>query len=118
MSSSPCHAVINIIEAQHHQNAAAKKKVAFDALYALDSEGDDTEDEGLADSLQKVKGRTLGDPTTSLSRSRRTADLQAALHVPSRTSTYLFRSPDNKFLIPGGLRSPLNFWKSSAHRIQ
>jgi hypothetical protein len=72
MSSSPCHAVINIIEAQHHQNAAAKKKVAFDALYALDSEGDDTEDEGLADSLQKVKGRTLGDPTTSLSRSRRT----------------------------------------------
>jgi hypothetical protein len=72
MSSSPCHAVINIIAAQHHQNAAAKKKVAFDALYALDDEGDDMEDEGLADSFQKVKGRTLGDPTTSLSRSRRT----------------------------------------------
>jgi hypothetical protein len=72
MSSSPCHAVINIIAAQHHQNAAAKKKVAFDALYALDDEGDDIEDEGLADSIQKVKGRTLGDPTTSLSRSRRT----------------------------------------------
>jgi hypothetical protein len=72
MSSSPCHAVINIIAAQHHQNAAAKKKAAFDALYAMDNESDNTEDEGLAESLQKVKGRTLGDPTTSLSRSRRT----------------------------------------------
>lgn len=72
MSSSPCSAVINIIAAQHHQNAAARKKAAFDALYALDDDSDDMEDEGLADSVQKVKGRTLGDPTTSLSRSRRT----------------------------------------------
>lgn len=72
MSSSPCKAVINIIAAQHHQNAAARKKIAFDALYALDDEGDEIEDEGLAESFPKVKGRTLGDPTTSLSRSRRT----------------------------------------------
>lgn len=86
MSSSPCKAVINIIGGQHHQNAAARKKVAFDALYALDNEGDEMEDEGLAESFQKVKGRTLGDPTTSLSRSRRT---------PGRTSGSLARSVSN-----------------------
>jgi len=87
MSSSPCNAVINIIAAQHHQNAAARKKAAFDALYALDNDGDDMEDEGLADSFQKVKGRTLGDPTTtSLSRSRRT---------PGRTPGSFARSISN-----------------------
>jgi hypothetical protein len=86
MSSSPCHAVFNIIEAQHHQNAAAKKKVAFDALYALDDEDDEPEDEGLAESFQKVKGRALGDPTTSLSRSRRT---------PGRTPCSFARSFSN-----------------------
>jgi hypothetical protein len=86
MSSSPCHAVINIIAAQHHQNAAAKKKVAFDALYALDDDGDESEDEGLAESFQKVKGRTLGDPTTSLSRSRR---------IPGRTPGSFARSFSN-----------------------
>ncbi|KAI4729256.1 DNA polymerase beta-like protein [Aureobasidium sp. EXF-10728] len=72
MSSSPCSAVINIIAAQHHHNAAARKRAAFDALYALDDEGDEVEDEGLVASFKAVKGKTLGDPTTSLSRSRRT----------------------------------------------
>lgn len=84
MSSSPCKAVTSIIAAQHQQNAAARKKIAFDALYALDDEGDEMQDEGLAESFQKVKGRTLGDPTTtSLSRSRRT---------PGRTPGSLARS--------------------------
>lgn len=86
MSSSPCNAVINIIAAQHQQNAAARKKIAFDALYALDDEEDELEDEGLAESFKKVKGRTLGDPTTSLSRSRRT---------PGRTPGSFARSFSN-----------------------
>jgi hypothetical protein len=86
MSSSPSHAVNNTIAAQQHQNAAAEKKVAFDALYALDDEEDEVEDEGLAESFQKVKGRTLGDPTTSLSRSRRT---------PGRTPGSFARSLSN-----------------------
>ncbi|KAH0144518.1 hypothetical protein KCU82_g15157, partial [Aureobasidium melanogenum] len=86
MSSSPCSAVINIIAAQHRQNAAARKKAAFDALYALDNESDEVQDEGLAASLQQVKGRTLGDPTTFLSRSRRT---------PGRPPGSLARSVSN-----------------------
>ncbi|KAI4842316.1 DNA polymerase beta-like protein [Aureobasidium sp. EXF-8845] len=86
MSSSPCHAVTNIIAAQHQQDAAARKKIAFDALYALDDENDEHEDEGLAESYQKVKDRTLGDPTTSLSRSRRT---------PGRTPGSFARSFSN-----------------------
>lgn len=100
MSSSPCKAVINIIAAQHHQNAAARKKVAFDTLYALDDEGDETEDEGLAESFQKVKGRTLGDPTTSLSRSRRT---------PGRTPGSFARSISNMNLpLPQPSQQPSN----------
>lgn len=72
MSSSPCGAGTNIVAAQHRQRAAARKKAAFDALYALDDEADEAEDEGLAASLQTMKGGTLGYPTTSLSGSRRT----------------------------------------------
>ncbi|KAI5207423.1 DNA polymerase beta-like protein [Aureobasidium subglaciale] len=72
MSSSPSHAVLNIIAKEHNHDSAAKKKLDFDALYALDDEDDEAQDEGLLASLQKVKGRTLGDPTTSLPHSRRT----------------------------------------------
>ncbi|KAI5209766.1 hypothetical protein AUEXF2481DRAFT_5907 [Aureobasidium subglaciale EXF-2481] len=83
MSSSPCHAVLNIIAKEHNHNSAAKKKLDFDALYALDDESDEVKDEGLLASFQKVKGRTLGDPTTSLSRSR---------HTPRRPPGSLLRS--------------------------
>ncbi|KAG9764438.1 DNA polymerase beta-like protein, partial [Aureobasidium melanogenum] len=86
MSSSPCSAVINIIAAQHRHNTAARKKAAFDALYALDNDVDEVEDEGLAASLQQVKGKTLGDPTNSSSRSRRT---------PGRPPGSLARSVSN-----------------------
>jgi DNA polymerase IV len=86
MSSSPCSAVINIIAAQHRHNTAARKKAAFDALYALDNDVDEVEDEGLAASLQQVKGKTLGDPTNSSSRSRRT---------PGRPPVSLARSVSN-----------------------
>ncbi|KAG9666001.1 DNA polymerase beta-like protein, partial [Aureobasidium melanogenum] len=89
MSSSPCSAVINIIAAQHRRDAAARKKAAFDALYALDNESDEVQDEGLAASFQQVKGRTLGDPTTSSSRSRRT---------PGRPPGNLARSISNIIL--------------------
>ncbi|KAK6006477.1 hypothetical protein QM012_006887 [Aureobasidium pullulans] len=86
MSSSPCNAVINIAAAQHRQNAAGRKKAAFDALYALDGEADEAEDEGLAASLQQVKGKALGDPTAYLSRLRRT---------PGRAPGSLARSVSN-----------------------
>lgn len=97
MSSSPCSAVINIVAAKHRQNAAARKKAAFDALYALDDEADEAEDEGLAASFQKVKGRTLGDPTTSLSRSRRT---------PGRPPGSLARSVSNILLPQSSQQRP------------
>ncbi|KAI5275783.1 DNA polymerase beta-like protein [Aureobasidium subglaciale] len=86
MSSSPCHAVLNIIAKEHNHNSAAKKKLGFDALYALDDEGDEVQDEGLLASFKKVKGRTLGDPTTSLSRPR---------HTPRRPPGSLLRSFSN-----------------------
>ncbi|THZ24380.1 DNA polymerase beta-like protein [Aureobasidium pullulans] len=59
-----------MIAPQTSRDAEAKKKIGFDALYALDNESDEAEDDGLLASLQKVQGKTLGDPTISLSRSR------------------------------------------------
>ncbi|TIA85023.1 DNA polymerase beta-like protein [Aureobasidium pullulans] len=75
-----------MIAPQTSRDAEAKKKIGFDALYALDNESDEAEDDGLLASLQKVQGKTLGDPTISLSRSRRT---------PGRPPGSLVRSKSN-----------------------
>ncbi|THX87235.1 DNA polymerase beta-like protein [Aureobasidium pullulans] len=75
-----------MIAPQTSRDAEAKKKIRFDALYALDNESDEAEDDGLLASLQKVQGKTLGDPTISLSRSRRT---------PGRPPGSLVRSKSN-----------------------
>lgn len=90
MSSSPCSAILNMIAPQTSRDAEAKKKIGFDALYALDNESDEAEDDGLLASLQKVQGKTLGDPTISLSRSRRTPG-----RPPGRPPGSLIRSKSN-----------------------
>jgi DNA polymerase IV len=65
------------------EEAAARKKLTFDALYAIDDTSDDEDlDHGLSASINALKGKTLGDPTVPTPVTRQPSTLSRSLSTP------------------------------------
>lgn len=67
------------------EEAAARKKRAFDELYALDESTDEelTIDDGLVSSVNILKGKTIGDPTVPTpARAAKSTSLSRSLSTP------------------------------------
>lgn len=61
---------------------AQQKKDAFDSLYALDNLSAEEDDPGLAESMQTIKGKIVGDPTVPTPVSKRGRLLQRSASTP------------------------------------
>jgi hypothetical protein len=112
MSSSPCRAVLDMMATTNAERYT--KKAAFDALYALDYQGDEPEDKGLMASFRTVEHKTLRDPTISSTRRRGTSPGS----LTRSFSTIITPLPQSKLKRPKNPRELLEEYSNIASSVK